>query len=133
MNYIKRFIAGLAFPATLLPIAYTVAYCLELGSIRSEPLQFMPLYIPLVFGLWNILDYSFGSSCPIKDKNIHQWVNGALLGLIVALVGVFYLGLPEKLLGLTGTSQYLPILIIPFLYALIWRYIISPLNDALAT
>ena len=129
MDKLKAFIAGLAFPATVLPIVYTILYLANHDAVVSLPLQFIPLFLPLVFGLWNMLCFMFGDRCPIKNKSAHLWFTGASLGLLVALVGVFIIGLPELLFGWTGTMQYLPLIFVPIVYGLIWRYIVGYLND----
>ncbi len=59
------------------------------------------------------------------------WVWGALLGLIAALIGVFIISLPELLYGLKGPLQYLPLIVVPIFYGLIWRYVVGSLNDLL--
>ena len=131
MNPLKAFIAGLAFPAAAVPILYSIFYFADLGEIRNIPFQFFPLYLPIIFGLWNMIDHLIGKRCPIKNRNLHLWFNGILLGFILALVGVFIVHLPTLLFGLTGGWEYSPLIIIPILYGLIWRYIIKFLNDLL--
>ena len=132
MKLLKAFIAGLAFPATLLPIVYLILYLSGHSEVRSQPLQFMPLFIPIVFGLWNIIYFAIGEKCPVKNKSMRLWIWGALLGLLVALIGVFIIGLPKLLFGFTGSMQYLPLIVVPIIYGLIWRYIVSVLNSLLS-
>ncbi len=129
--YIKIFIGGLAFPATLLPFVYSLLIFSGHSAAITIPLQFIPHFLPILFGLWNMLYFVIGEKCPIKNRNIRLWGWGALLGFIAALSGVFMIGLPELLFGLTGALQYLPLIIIPILYGFIWRYIVSAINDLL--
>jgi hypothetical protein len=45
MMYVKAFIAGIALPASVLPIAYSLLYLVGYGAVRRLPLQFFPLII----------------------------------------------------------------------------------------
>jgi len=127
--YIKAFIAGLAFPASLLPIVYAILYVSGHRAVINVPLQFFPLFLPLVFGVWNILYFAMGKCCPVKGRYLRLWVTGAILGFLVALLGVFVIGLPTLLFGFTGALRYLPLVIVPILYGVIWRYIVGNLNE----
>ena len=62
--------------------------------------------------------------------NMRLLVTGAVLGLLVALCGVFWLDLPT-LLGMPSTIRYLPLFIAPIIYAILWRYGVKPLNNLL--
>lgn len=52
---IKCMIAGMAFPSVFLPLAYTALYFYKDVSIQAHPLQFIPMYIPLLFGITNLI------------------------------------------------------------------------------
>lgn len=127
--YVKAFIAGLAFPATILPVFYLVLYLVGHSSVRNLPLQFMPLFSPMLFGLWNVLYFVIGKRCPVKNRHSRLWTTGASLGFLAALLGVFVIKLPELLFGFTGILNYLPLITAPIIYGLIWRYIVSYLNE----
>ena len=129
MKHIKAFIAGLAFPATLLPIVYSVFYVSGLQSLRTYPLQFAPLFAPLIFGFWNVLYFMIGARCLGKNQNARLLATGACLGFLLADIGVFGLKLPGLLFGWSDARQYLPLIGAPILYALIWRYIVKYLNE----
>ena len=78
-----------------------------------------------------MLYFAIGEKCPIKNRSIRLWGWVALLGFIAAWGGVFMIGLPELLFGLTDALQYLPLIIIPILYGFIWKYIVSAINGIL--
>jgi hypothetical protein len=130
-KYLKVFIAGLAFPATILPFIYSSLFLSGHNAVINIPVQFIPHYLPIIFGLWNMLYFAIGEKCPIKNKYRRLLAWGALLGLIATLIGIFIIGLPELLYGLTGPLQYLPLIVVPIFYGLIWRYVVSSLNDLL--
>ena len=129
MKYVKAFIAGLAFPATVFPILYSGVYLGGQGEVRTVPVQFFPLFIPLVFGLWNDLYFLIGKRCPVRDRNVRLWAHGGILGFLAAVFGVFVIGIPALLFNVTGGIQYLPLVVVPIVYGLIWRYVVKYLND----
>lgn len=126
---VKGLLAGMGFPALFLPIAYTVLYWFETQTLREYPLQFVPLYIPLIFGLTNLVYLSIRDKCPALDRKWQLWIVGGCLGFLVALIGVFGLHIPELVLGLSHGFKYLPLIGVPIIYGLIFRYIVNWLNE----
>jgi hypothetical protein len=127
MRYLKAFIAGLAFPATVFPIIYSVILSVEALS----PLRMLPLYfIPLAWGIWNVLYFAVGKRCPIKNQNYRLWATGAILGFLLALFVVFIFRIPI-LFGFSGIVQYAPLIMITIIYSIIWRYVVKYLNGLL--
>lgn len=131
MKLVKTFMAGLTFPATVLPFIYTALYLCERSSVHQAPLQFMPLFIPIVFGVWNVICITGAKCCPCNNPSIRAFADGAILGIIVSLVGVFVLDLPALLFGWEDNLRYLPLLLVPIIYGLTWRFIVYPLNRML--
>ena len=129
MNHSRAFIAGLAFPAVLLPVVYLILNQTGLMVAISLPLQFQPLFLPIIFGFWNVLYFAIGRRNPVKAKNSRLWVTGIILGLIMASFVVFVSELPELIFGITGGSPYLPLIIAPVIYGLIWRYVVNSINN----
>ena len=129
MNHSRAFIAGLTFPAILMPIVYIILYQTGLKAALSLPLQFSPLFLPIIFGFWNVLYFAIGRRNPVKAKNSRLWVTGIILGLIMASFVVFVSELPELIFGITGGSPYLPLIIAPVIYGLIWRYVVNSINN----
>lgn len=127
-DLIKAFCAGLAVPATLLSIVYTTAYVLAFPPFLQYPLQFLPLWIPLFYGLWNVFNVHVGKSFPVKDRKLRYWTLGIILGVLVAVFGIVVIKLPVILFGFTGMYQLLPLFVIPLVYGILWRYLIMPLN-----
>lgn len=129
MKYLKAYLAGIAFPATLLPIMYLSLFFGGHSAMRAGDLILMPLLLPMLFGLWNGVYFMVLKSCPLKKEGSRLWAHGMILGLLVALIGVFIIGVPKILFGFTGILQYLPLIILPIIYGLIWRYVIAYLNQ----
>lgn len=127
-DHIKAFCSGLAVPATIMSVVYTSAFLLRFPPFFEYPLQFLPIWIPLLFGLWNVFNVHVGKGFPVKEKRLRYWTLGILLGFFVAIFGIVVVKLPVILFGLTGMYQLLPLLIVPVVYGLLWRYLIMPLN-----
>lgn len=129
MTHVKAFMAGLTIPAIFMPFAYATLYKLNVGQVQTEPFQFLPLFLPLVFGFWNILYFSSLANCPMKDKpalRLAFW--GVMLGLFVSLLGVFALNLPWHLFGITSDFKYAPLIVLPIVYGVVWRFGVGYLN-----
>jgi len=128
---IKAFLAGLAFPSVFLPFAYSILYIILPNNVPTHPIQFVPLYIPILFGITNMIYVGVGDHCPVPGINNRLWTTGAILGFLVALIGIFVFRLPTIIFGFTGIIQYLPIILLPIIYGAIFRYIVKWLNRVL--
>lgn len=129
--FVKSMMSGMVFPGIFLPLAYTSLYFYESTLIQTNPLQFIPMYIPILFGVTNVIYLWIGDRCPIQDINWRLWVTGASLGLIVALFGVFVFNVPTLIFGLSYGFEYMPLVFLPIIYSVIFRYIIKWLNNIL--
>ena len=55
-------------------------------------------------------------------------VSGALLGGLLAIVGIFFVQV-NKVLGIPATTGYLTFAVAPLVYAFVWRWAVDSLND----
>ena len=125
MKIVKAFAAGVVFPAILIPLVLFLAKSLG----RPEVLNLIFIHtLLLVWGLWNILHVLFFRW--ILPTDLGYLVSGAILGVLVAVIGVFYIKLPT-ILGFPPFLYYAPLFIIPVIYAFLWLYIVKPLNRAI--
>lgn len=132
-KFVKAFVSGMAFPAVFLPLAYTVLFLMEPRPAPPTPLQFIPMFIPLVFGIANALFVNMSEGMPAKSSTTGLWVVGACTGFIVAVVGVFILHFPTLVFGVVPPGmEYIPLIALPIIYALIFRYIVKWLNKTLS-
>lgn len=129
---VKAFLAGMGFPAVFLPIAYTLMYVFKGNALHAIPFQFIPMYVPILFGLTNILYLNMRDGASVQSANSSLWITGACLGFIVALIGVFAIHIPTLIFGLHQSLEYLPLILLPIIYGAIFRYIIKWLNKTLA-
>ena len=127
MKYTKMFIAGLALPSVLLPFLLLFAWMGGFPQLLTVPFLH---FIPLLWGIWNIVYFVFLEKILPGNSTIQMLLTGGILGLIVAICGVCWLHLPQ-LLGLPHSLTYLPLIIAPIVYAILWLFVVSPLNDLL--
>jgi hypothetical protein len=125
MAYLKIFIAGLALPSVLLPIGLYIALLAGKPELMMVPFLHA---IPLVWGIWNVLYFVFFKNNLPGSLNCRLWLTGAVLGLLVAAWGIFCIHLP-MLLGISDARQFLPLVVVPIVYAILWRYVVKPIND----
>lgn len=125
MKFLKAFIAGLVVPAVILPLQLFLSYTFGDASLLSQPVL---LLLPIAWGLWNVLYFSVFKFILPFGVNEKLILTGFLLGLLLAIYGVFVLDLP-RLVGIPSYLHFLPLIVAPILYALIWRYVVKFLNE----
>lgn len=131
-KFVKAFIAGMALPAVFLPLAYTVLFWSEPQPLKAHPVQFLALYLPLVWGLANVVYVKLSEDSSAKNVNSGMWVTGACLGFIVAVLGVFMLHIPTMIFGEMHGFQFAPLIILPIVYGALFRYVVKWLNKVIA-
>lgn len=124
MKHLRAFIAGIALPSVLVPFFLYLAIYLGKPQVLDVPFLHV---LPLVWGIWNILYFAFFRNFIPASVDVRLLVTGAVLGLLVAFCGIFWLHVPD-LLGLAGSYRYIPLIVGPVVYAVLWRYIVKPLN-----
>lgn len=127
MNHLRAFIAGIVLPSIVLPLLLCLA--LTIGKPQILSLPFLH-FIPLIWGVWNILYFAFFKDFFPKDKNQRLMLTGAILGLLIVIYGIFWLNIPA-IIGLSPSLHYLPLIVGPLLYAILWRFVVGPLNELL--
>lgn len=127
MDLIKAFVSGVAVPSILLP--FILCGALMFGEPQVLTVPFLH-FLPLIWGVWNILYILFFKRLFPGDANTRLQVAGGVLGLLVAIYAIFHLDLPH-VLGFPGWLRYAPLILAPILYAIVWRYLVKPLNTLL--
>ncbi|NGX57873.1 MAG: hypothetical protein K940chlam3_00770 [Chlamydiae bacterium] len=127
MNTIKAFMVGIFFPTLIIPFALLLHYWLGYQNVIY--LIFVH-FIPIIWGIWNVLYFWICRHFLPADETMSGILTGGSLGIVVALIAIYWGDLPE-ILGLKGGIQYFPLVVAPILYAIIWVYVVTPLNKAL--
>lgn len=127
MKYVRIFIAGMAFPSILLPFLFFLAWVFGKTQIFSIPFLH---FIPLIWGIWNILYFTYFLKKFPQNPTVRLLITGGILGFLIAIYGVFVLNIPT-LMGFPKSFTYLPLIVVPILYAVFWLFIVQPLNRML--
>ena len=124
MRSLKALISGMFLPSLIVPIVLSLAYFWGKPAMLSIPFFHV---IPLMWGIWNVLYFAIFKSIIPGSETIKLLVTGAVLGLIVALIGIYWVHLPT-ILGFTKNMQYIPLIGAPIVYAILWWLVVHPLN-----
>ena len=127
MHHAKAFIAGMILPAFILPIVLLFAYAKGFDEFTGVLTIHM---LPLIWGAWNLLYFAFCREFLPGNQNMRLMLAGGILGLFVAIVGVFFLDVPA-LWGIPGIYGYLPLIIAPVVYAFLWAYVVKAFDEML--
>ena len=87
---VKAFVSGITFPAVFLPLAYTFLYMADHRALTQHPIQFIPMYIPLVWGIANMIHTKVNDEARGKSINKGLWLTGGILGFLVAVFGISF-------------------------------------------
>jgi hypothetical protein len=124
MKWLKAFIAGIVVPSIISPIVLGIASYLGKTQVLATPFVH---FIPVIWGLWNILYFAFLKNLLPEDVDTRLWITGGILGIVLSIYAVFLAHLPDSF-GLVGALRYLPLLVGPVLYAVLWRFLVKDLN-----
>jgi len=114
----RAFIAGLALPCVYIPFIYWLSYYVNaLSQIRSIPIYL----IPIAWGIWNVVQLW---SSEITLKKFRLGAFGAILGLTIASIAESAFNIHN----IIGTPPFLPLLMAPVVYFIVWEYILKHVN-----
>lgn len=127
-NLFRAFIAGTVVPTILVPIGICFAIFYERSELLAVPFIH---WLPVIWGIWNLLYAANLCTCLPKNLTLRLFVVGAVLGLLLALYGIFWQDIPS-LLDIPEAYRYYPLFVIPILYAILWRWAVHPINKLLS-
>ena len=127
MKIFKPFLAGMILPAFMLPFITIILYV-----FRGEYSHFFLIapFIPLIWGIWNILFINFETISPIIDRDINIWLWGSLLGLILISIATLF-SIPKEIYKIEGFMSYGIFFLAPIVYGIVWRYFVKYFNETL--
>jgi len=128
MKIFKTFMAGMIFPAIFLPFVYTFFFLKGSPEVTQTPMALAAQFAPLLMGLWNVIAVSVKSPIDFKDTKMMCTASGMVLGIIAGIIGTFVYPVFELLLGFEGILKYTPLIFYPVFFALIFKYVVHPLN-----
>lgn len=113
-----------SLPMFLITLTYLGNAFKSSGRPSDIPYELFPIGIPFLFGLFGLLNYYIIE----KYGPNYSILVGILLGLTFSFLGRFVLDLPTKIFNFTQEDEYVVHFIAMFLYALIFRFIVTPIT-----
>ena len=127
VQLLYAFALGVSFAVTFVTISYlTIGY----DRAKDPPKQSrksLEIAARLSYGIANVINVAMGNTLAGAA------VVGALFGEILSVVGRFGLDLPKRLFDMPTEKEWHVHIIAPVLYALIFVFLIRPLNQRVIT
>ena len=125
-NNIHAFLLSSSLPAVFITLGYLSYNYAKNQRPADIPIELFSLGIPLLFGIMSFINYN-----ATKYGSYNSLLIGALFGIALSLVGRYYFDIPEKLFKMHKDKQKVVHMYAPVLYAAIFYFIISPMQDLL--
>lgn len=126
---LKYFIIGSSLPVCFITFVYNGIAFANSGRPSSVPYEYIPIIVPLLFGLWNVIMLNIMKKYPtLRQQPWYPFVIGALAGLSFSLIGRFVFDLPTNIFTFTKRTAYQVHLYAPIFYAIIFGLIVNNLN-----
>lgn len=110
-----------AIPVTVWPLAG-----LAIASARANSdlnFSLVAIFLPVLFGLCNVITVLTG----MRRTRMSMLLAGAVIGLVLASIGS-YLGIPQRVYGLSDESKWIVLIGGPIFYGLVWAFALLPLE-----
>jgi hypothetical protein len=120
----KIFIVGSSFPIFLITMVYVGMAFNRSGRLSSVPYELFPVFIPVLYGIYSIINYYVVKSYGVNSSLIV----GIVFGLMLSTIGRFGLDLPRKIFGFTKSNAHMVHLYAAALYAMIFRFVVTPVT-----
>lgn len=91
----------------------------------SVPYELFPIFIPLLYGIFGVINYYIISNY----GNNYSIVVGIVFGILLSIIGRFGLDLPTRLFNFTKNTSYKVHIYAIIIYAIIFRSLITPLTN----
>ena len=112
---------------SVITIAYLGYAFYNKGRPQDVSFELFVIFIPLVYGIVGVINNYITE---MYGDNYSLLVGG-LLGILLSTIGRFVLNLPTKIFDFNKSTEYQVHLYAMILYALIFRFIITPVNNYL--
>jgi hypothetical protein len=89
------------------------------------PYELFPIFIPLLYGIFGVINYYIISNY----GNNHSIIVGTVFGMLLSTIGRFGLDLPIKLFNFRKNTSYKVHIYAIIMYAIIFRLLVTPLTN----
>jgi len=128
MRFLKAYIVGMFFPALIIPIIYLIPLWFHYEPFVNHPFQLLALSISVIWGIWNGLTIIIGMKFPGKSWAFKSAIFGVVLGLFAGIISVTVFPVFKYIFNFEGYLNYSSLIILPIVYAFLWRFIVNNLN-----
>lgn len=91
----------------------------------SIPYELFPIFIPLLYGIFGVINYYIISNY----GNNYSIIVGMGFGILLSIIGRFGLDLPIHLFDFTKNTSYQVHIYATIMYAIIFRSLVTPLTN----
>lgn len=130
-KFLKAFLVGSSITVFLVPLLGYWSFAVLANPETSYSVATIPVTYPIVIGLLNVLYQFLKPLLPFKSSGNNYLFIGLVYGIILSLIGKFVMDFPTQELETPEQLQYLVFIFAPIAYALVFRWIIKPLNQML--
>lgn len=126
--HLKAFIVGSSFLVLITPFTY-LGFFYHLNQPADFSIEYVPIFLPIVFGLINALYFRFHDTFNGIPINARYWLIGAIYGLGLSSYGTFVENLPLTLFKVPESLPYIMLPVAMCVYGCVWRYVMKNLNS----
>jgi len=130
MRFLKGYMVGFFTPCTYWFLLYVGLYLINYAPLRERPWAAIALLAPIIWGAWNNLFLSFSNLFPGKTLKTKITFAGMILGVIVGFITAFIIPIFQLLIGWGIPLKYGTLIFYPFIYMILWRFIVHRMNEA---
>jgi len=132
---VRNFLIGSSYPIIFFPLVYLGVNAASKGvtHLREIPYPHITALLPLVYGLLNVVGERFFTEVvPIADVVTRAIMVGAIGGLVLSLIGRFYLKIPAVLFEMPEEEQWMVHVVAILLYSVVFGVATPWLNELLS-
>ena len=111
--------------ASIITIGYIGFAYVNKQYPRNVPYGTFVVFLPILYGIFGLVNHFVIRNIGIE----YSLVVGGLFGLMLSIVGRFIFNLPSILFNFTTDTEYMVHIYAIILYALILRYVITPITS----
>lgn len=119
------FLISSSLPIFIITMIYIGIAFKKSGRPSHIPYELFPIFIPILYGIFGLVNYFV-----VKKYNANYSILiGMIFGLLLSIIGRFQLNLPKYIFGMNSSNEYLVHIFSIITYAIIFRIIMTPLQQ----
>jgi hypothetical protein len=110
---------------SIITLGYTGFAYNNINRPSTIPYELFPIVIPLLYGIFGVINYYIISNY----GNNYSIIVGMVFGIMLSIIGRFGLDLPVKLFNFTTNTSYKVHIYAIIIYAIIFRLLVTSLTN----